>query len=143
MTPDAEVSVYMNTVTIKLPPPGISSPVPSVFTPSPRRIKYADVEADRGAVQAWIRENALPADRISAPKGRGGRPPRYNHDEIEDKVLELMDDNNEFDTDGWCRARLEDEIKQFCMKRFGKKPANSTVEATISRGLDKWREKNR
>jgi hypothetical protein len=66
MTPDAEVSVYMSTVTIKLPPPGISLPLPSAFSPSPRRIKYVDVEADRREVEAWIRENALPAGWISA-----------------------------------------------------------------------------
>ena len=73
MTPDAEVWVYMDTVTIALPQPGISSPLPSVFTPSPRRIKYVDVEASRGAVETWIRENALPADWISATEGKNVR----------------------------------------------------------------------
>ena len=75
MTPDAKISVYGDTVTVKLPPAGGATvvnwmqrgsftPEPSVFTAWPRWIKYNDVEADRGAVETWIRENALPADWI-------------------------------------------------------------------------------
>jgi hypothetical protein len=77
MTLDAEISVYGDRVTVKLAPPGGAGGAtvvtgmrrgdPSiVLAVGPKRVEYVWVEADRPAVEAWIRENALPADRISA-----------------------------------------------------------------------------
>ena len=77
MSPDAEVSVYGDTVTVKLPPAGGATvvnwmqrgsfaPEPSVFTTRPRWIKYNDVEADQGSVETWMQENAVPAGWIGA-----------------------------------------------------------------------------
>jgi len=77
MTPYAEISVYADTVAVKLPPPGGAGGATVVdgmrqgglsfaFAPPLRRFEYVYVEADRRAVEAWIRENALPAGWISA-----------------------------------------------------------------------------
>ena len=42
-----------------------------------------------------------------------------------------------------CQARLEEAVMQFCKTKFGEEPARSTLQAPISSGLAKWREKNR
>jgi hypothetical protein len=79
-------------------------------------------------------------------KGHGGRPPRYDHAMIEAEVSRLMDYYGEFvvaDKQWNCPARLEEKLMSFCKKSFGKEPARSTLQAPISSGLHKWRERKR
>jgi hypothetical protein len=107
MTMDAKISVYADTVAVKLPPPrGAGGAtwvggMPQVaFTPWPwpRLVKYVDVEADRRAVEEWIRENALPAGWISAAEGSekvrfpAGRKPKADWDALEAALKLRIDD---------------------------------------------------
>jgi len=81
-----------------------------------------------------------------ASKGRGGRPRRYDHDTIEDEVLRLMDHHGDFvagDKEWDCQARLEEALARFCIEKFGEEPARSTLQAPISSGLAKSRQKKR
>ena len=122
--------------------------LPRIASPAwPKRVKYVDVEADRRAVEAWIRENALPAgvaegSALEASKKGGGRPRTYDPATVEAEVIRLMDERGEFDTrdEEWnCLARLEAELMRFCEAEFGKEPARSTLQAPISNGLATWR----
>jgi hypothetical protein len=102
MTPDAEISVHGDTVTVKLAPPGgvgaatvlagmrlrgnLSLP-PIVFPQGPKRVEYVYVEADRCAVEAWIVANALPTSwSIEKVRSPAGRKPVADWDALEDAL---------------------------------------------------------
>lgn len=98
-----------------------------------------------GDLRVALRAESAVRTKAAAPRGRSGRPRRYNRERLEDEVVRLMDYHGEFDVDDreWnCQARLEDALAQFCIEKLGDGPAHSTLAAPISSGLAKWRQRN-
>ena len=61
---------------------------------------------------------------------------------MKNEMLRLMDENAEFgpDSPNWnAQARLEEALRTFCYSKFGKRPANSTLQAHLKPWLEEWR----
>jgi hypothetical protein len=77
-------------------------------------------------------------DGLPLPKGKGGRPRRFDPTAVAVEVQELMDHHGEFRPDDpeWdAQARLTDAIRA----KFGE-AADSTIEEYIKEPLTRWRE---
>jgi hypothetical protein len=76
------------------------------------------------------------------PKRGGGRRPKFNWDEVRAKAFRLMDHHGDFspDDEEWnAQARLEKALQEFCIQRFSKEPAASSLRARIPNWLKDWR----
>lgn len=86
----------------------------------------------------WLDWNH-PQKQPAQPKGKGGRPPKFDRGAVAAEVQRLMDHHDEFSPDDpeWnAQARL---VEAICEK-FGE-AAPSTVEDYIKEPLAKWRER--
>jgi hypothetical protein len=75
-----------------------------------------------------------------APKGKGGRPPKYDRAAVAAEVQSLMDHHGEFsddDPDWNAQARLCDAIRG----KFGE-ASDSTIEDYIKDPLARWRKQH-
>jgi hypothetical protein len=69
-----------------------------------------------------------------APKRKGGRPTAVDWGVVKNEMLRLMDYHGELGSDSpkWnVQARLEEALRKFCCSKFGKRPANSTIQAHL------------
>jgi hypothetical protein len=81
------------------------------------------------------------ADDLPQPKGKGGRPRRFDPAAVAAEVQRLMDYHGEFRPDDpeWdAQARLTDAVRS----KFGE-AADSTIEDYIKEPLAKWRDSKR
>jgi hypothetical protein len=87
---------------------------------------------------------SITATSLSPQAKAGGRPPAVDWSMVDEEVLRLMDENNEFSADDpdWnAQARLEEAIADYCETKFGKRPGDTTIKDNIRDPLKRWRER--
>jgi hypothetical protein len=104
--------------------------------------RWLNVTVERASLTQWIAACSV-TDQGSTK--RGGRPPVVNWAVVKREALRIQADEGPLDpaVPEWnCQARLEEKLLQFCLGRFGKEPAPSTLRkripdfiATYQRGL--------
>jgi hypothetical protein len=93
----------------------------------------------RCTCEIFVRRDGLDlfVAQLARPKGKGGRPPKFDQAAVGAEVQRLMDHNSEFSTDDpdWnAQARLIEALRE----KFGE-ASDSTFEEYIKEPLADWR----
>jgi hypothetical protein len=86
----------------------------------------------------WLDRNHPSAATAAQPKGKGGRPPKFDRAAVTAEVRRLMDHHGEFSADDpeWnAQARLIEALRL----RFGE-ASDSTLEEYMKKPLATWRD---
>ena len=108
----------------------------------PDGVKWFGVTVERKDLEDWLGPLTNKAPNACGIKGKGGRPNAVDWTVIGKEVIRLMDEYDEFGADlpEWnAQARLEEKIEEFCVKKFKKRPARSTIQTHIKPLLARWR----
>jgi hypothetical protein len=121
-------------------------------TPNSKRLEdFPAIRSIRVRTDDLQREWREGHEVTSPPAGaksnkRRGRTFTYDQQLVRGELFRLMDCHDDFtpaDRAWNCQARLEEALADFCEKKFGKRPAISTLRDRISPLLIEWHEKKR
>jgi hypothetical protein len=113
--------------------------------PSGRRYPrdgFFDVEVSTTDIQR-IFSPEVSETKSSVPAAMKGRPPKYDWQDIKTEAMRLMDYHDDFmpsDPQWNSPTKLIENLLMYCLKRYGKQPAISTMKAKVKNWLPKWRE---
>jgi hypothetical protein len=82
----------------------------------------------------------------ASQQSRGGRKPDFNWDVILAEAERLMEYHSEFDASDpeWnAQARLEEALKSYSQKKWGREPSTAVLRERLARWLPEWRGRKR
>jgi hypothetical protein len=93
---------------------------------------------------AWVQPPLGSGGVSRTTKGRQGRKPKYDYDDVEQFVFQQLEQRGDFEEFGqmndWnCQKHLEDAVRSYMSKPSREEPAPSTVRRYAKKATEHWR----